>query len=29
MIASPLMGGTYRPQVPDYDSYATRAVDAS
>jgi methylglyoxal synthase len=29
MIASPLMGGTYRPQVPDYDSYSARAVDAS
>lgn len=29
MIASPLMGGTYRPQVPDYGSYATRLVDST
>ena len=28
MIASPLMGGTYKPQVPDYGTYAARPVDA-
>ena len=29
MIASPLMGGTYRHQVPDYGTYAARPVDAN
>lgn len=29
MIASPLMGGPYRPQVPDYDSYTGRPVSSA
>jgi methylglyoxal synthase len=29
MIASPLMGGTYRHQVPDYDSHTAREVDSA